>query len=246
MHEVAGVRAVLFDTFGTVVDWYRGVRDEVARFAEERGVALDASRFTLDWRGLYQPSMEPIRTGDRPFVPLDLLHEESLRTVLRAHGIAPDDLSAAEIGRLTTAWHRLPPWPDSVPGLLRLREHVLVGPLSNGNLALLVHMARHAGLVWDAVLGADVVGAYKPQRRAYQRAVELLGLDAAEVMLVAAHNSDLHAARDAGLRTAFVPRPREFGPEPTPDPVASEDWTLVVADLIDLAERVAHARAGSA
>ncbi|MBK1783612.1 haloacid dehalogenase type II [Prauserella cavernicola] len=231
------VEAVLFDTFGTVVDWRAGVAAAVDSFAERHGLDLDGQDFALRWRARYQPSMEPVRTGAREFVSLDVLHRENLLEVLGEHGIDAGTIEPGELTWLVEAWHRLPPWPDSVTGLRRLRERALIGPLSNGNLALLARMAKNAGLPWDVVLGSDVTRAYKPQPESYLRAVSLLGLEPGEVMLAAAHNSDLHAAASAGLRTAFVARPSEFGPGQTTDLEPAGDWDLVAGDLVELADR---------
>jgi 2-haloacid dehalogenase len=231
------VEAVLFDTFGTVVDWRRGVRAALDEFAKVHGLSLDSEWFALRWRALYQPSMEPVRNGTRGFVPLDQLHEENLRTVLGELGIDPDAFTREEIRRLNHAWHRLPPWPDSVAGLTSLRRSVIVGPLSNGNTSLLVRMAKNAGLPWDVVLGSDVLHAYKPQREAYVRAASFLDLEPGQVMLVAAHNGDLAAAKRAGLRTGFVARPEEYGPGQDTDLEATGDWDLIAGDIAELAEK---------
>ncbi|MFF5986594.1 haloacid dehalogenase type II [Prauserella flavalba] len=229
------IEVVLFDTFGTVVDWRTGVAAAVGEFAARHGLDLDGEEFADRWRARYQPSMEPVRTGERDFVSLDVLHEENLRAVLGEYGVDPGTIAPRELTWLNEAWHRLPPWPDSVPGLRRLREHVLIGPLSNGNLVLLARMAKHAGLPWDIVLGSDVTRAYKPRPEAYLRAAALLGLAPGRIMLAAAHNGDLHAARSAGLRTAFIPRPAEFGPGQTRDLEPESDWDLVASDIGELA-----------
>ncbi|HEY5856481.1 MAG TPA: haloacid dehalogenase type II [Aldersonia sp.] len=231
------VEAVLFDTFGTVVDWRRGVADAVDEFAARRGTTIDPQAFALRWRSLYQPSMEPVRSGAREFVSLDVLHEENLRVVLTENGIDPETVDPAELAWLNRAWHRLPPWPDSVAGLTTLRDRALIGPLSNGNLALLARMAKHSGLPWDVVIGSDVIRAYKPQPEAYLRAVALLGLEPDQVMLAAAHNDDLAAAATVGLRTGFVARPTEYGPAQTRDLAATGDWDIVADDIVGLAAR---------
>jgi 2-haloacid dehalogenase len=225
------VQAVLFDTFGTVVDWRSGIAAAVGELTD----AVDGLAFADAWRARYQPSMEPIRAGRRPFVRLTDLHRENLVATLADFGwsLAPD---RAE--HLNRAWERLPAWPDSVDGLLRLKENHLIGPLSNGDTALLVRMARHAGLPWDVVLGSDVTRRYKPQPEAYTRTAALLDLPLGAVMLVAAHNNDLTAARAAGLATGFLPRPTEHGPGQTTDLTAEADWDVVATDLVDLAERL--------
>jgi len=203
------VKALIYDVFGTVVDWRRGIAREAEAFLGPKGYKLDWKAFADTWRGRYQPSMEPIRSGERPFVRLDILHRENLLEVLEEYKIT--GLSEADIDSLNTAWHRLPPWPDSVPGLIRLKSKYVIGTQSNGNIALMVNMAKHGGLPWDVILGAEVVQAYKPVPEAYTRACEALMLPPEQVMMVAAHNNDLLAAKAQGLRTAFIARPLEFG-----------------------------------
>ena len=228
------LKAVLFDTFGTVVDWRSGVAAEVGRFAERHGLALDSSGFADKWRAEYQPAMELVRSGHRGYVPLDQLHLENLKRVLMAGGVSPDEFSPDELEELNRAWERLPAWPDSREGLQQLKSRYVVGPLSNGNTALLVHMAKNAGLPWDVVVGSDLLQAYKPDAAAYLGAAAVLRLHPGEVMLVAAHNNDLAAARDAGLATAFVPRPAEHGPGQSTDLAPAPGWDVVAADFIDL------------
>ena len=232
------VRAVLFDTFGTVVDWRTGVAREVAAFAAERGQELDAEAFADHWRALYQPALEAIRTGSREFATLDTLHRENLDRVLRRHGFDPERLDAEALEELNKSWHRLPPWPDSVEGLAAIRRRYIVGPLSNGNTSLLLDMARNAGLPWDVIIGSDMTRTYKPLPQAYLRTAEFLDLHPGEVMLAAAHNSDLHAARRAGLATAFIARPTEYGPGQTADLAPEGDWDLAGSSILELADRL--------
>ncbi|MFC9335805.1 haloacid dehalogenase type II [Arthrobacter sp. NPDC057009] len=232
------VRAVLFDTFGTVVDWRTGVAREVAAFAARLGKELDGEAFADDWRALYQPAMEAIRSGSRGFVTLDTLHRENLDQALRQHGVEPDRLDTAGLEELNKSWHRLPPWPDSVAGLAAIRRGYIVGPLSNGNTSLLLDMARNAGLPWDVIIGSDMTRTYKPLPQAYLRTAEFLDLEPGEVMLAAAHNSDLHSAREAGLATAFVARPTEYGPGQMADLAPEGDWDLVASSVTELADRL--------
>ena len=227
------IRAVLFDVFGTVVDWRSGVIAELAAFGQVTGVAADWTAVADDWRSRYQPAMEDVRSGRRPFVPLDTLHRESLDAIFAERGIGATE---AERDQLTLAWHRLDPWPDVVDGLARLRTRFTVGTLSNGNTMLLENMAARAGLPWDVVLGAQVAGAYKPLPRAYLGSVERLGHRAEHVMLAAAHNADLGAASALGLRTAFISRTTEHGPGQTTDLVAEGPWDFVARDVNHLAE----------
>lgn len=237
--DAAQVRALLFDTFGTVVDWRSGISREAAPFLARHRITADPDAFAKAWRARYQPAMEEVRSGRRPFTRLDVLHRENLEAVLRDLGADVSRLPADELDGLNHAWHRLDPWPDAIPGLTRLRTRFLVAPLSNGNIALLAAMAKRAGLPWDAILGAEVVRAYKPRPEAYTRTAEVLGLAPAQCMMVAAHNGDLRAARSAGLATAFVPRPSEHGPGQTTDLEAEEPWDVVASDFIDLATQLA-------
>lgn len=231
-------RAFLFDVFGTVVDWRSGVAREVAAAAERAGAALDAVAFADAWRGRYQPSMEAVRSGARAWAVLDELHRESLDAELAAFGVA-DAFDEAARAALNRAWWRLDPWPDVVAGLSALKAKAFIAPCSNGGVALIAHMAKRAGLPWDAILGAEVARAYKPQPAAYLRSCALLGFEPAACVMVAAHNDDLHAARAAGLRTAFVPRPAEHGPGQTRDLAPTGDWDAVVADFTELADAFA-------
>ncbi|MCA2241933.1 haloacid dehalogenase type II [Mycobacterium sp. WUMAC-067] len=229
------VRAVLFDTFGTVVDWRSGIAASVRRFAHRRHISLDPDAFALEWRSRYLPSMSEIRSGRREFVSLDVLHRENLVASLERFGISADALPGDEVEALARSWRWLPPWPDSVEGIEAMRRHVIVGPLSNGNTGLLVEMAKYAGLPWDVVLGSDVSRAYKPDARAYHTPARLLGLEPGEVMLVAAHTADLEAARSSGLATGFVARPQEYGPGQAADPAPSDAWDVAGASLVELA-----------
>lgn len=228
------VRALLFDTFGTVVDWRSGVARELAAFLERHGLRQNPQELADAWRNLYQPAMERVRSGSRPFVRLDVIHRENLDDVLMAAGFETELFSKQELDELSKVWHRLDPWPDAVEGLKRLRERFITAPLSNGNIALLLNMAKRAGLPWDAILGAEVVRRYKPEPRAYLDTVELLGLSPDECMMVAAHNDDLAAAASAGLRTAFVLRCAEHGPGQTTDLGPEGDWDYVARDFIHL------------
>lgn len=230
------VRAVLFDTFGTVVDWRTGVARQAAAFAVEQGQELDAEAFADDWRALYQPAMEAIRTRTREFATLDTLHRENLDQVLRRHGFDPERLGEDPLEELNKSWHRLPPWPDSEEGLAAIRRRYIVGPLSNGNTSLLLDMARNASLPWDVIIGSDMTRTYKPLPEAYLRTAEFLGLNPGEVMLAAAHNGDLQAAREAGLATAFIARPTEYGPDQTADLAPDSDWDLSASSIPGLAD----------
>ncbi|MCP3716751.1 haloacid dehalogenase type II [Paraburkholderia sp. CNPSo 3281] len=230
------IKALVFDVFGTVVDWRSGVAREAAAFLQRHAPTLDAFEFADAWRREYSPSMEEIRSGRRPYVRLDVLHRENLVKVLARCGIA--GVTHAEIDELNLAWHRLDPWPDAVEALNRLKRRFIIAPLSNGNIRLMVDVARRAGLPWDAILGAEVVRAYKPSPQVYSETADILGLAPAELCLVAAHNGDLAAARRLGLSTAFVVRPTEHGPAQKTDLKAEEAWDFVVDDLNALASQL--------
>lgn len=228
------VDAVLFDTFGTVVDWRTGISQAVAEFSS----AVDPNEFALAWRGSYQPSMAPVRSGEREFVDLDVLHRENLEATAAELGLPLDTADPSDVDRLNRAWHRLPAWPDSVPGLTELKRHFIIGPLSNGHTALLTNMAKHAGLPWDVIIGSDITRAYKPDPNAYLRTADLLRLPPERVMLCAAHNTDLAAAQEAGLRTAFIPRPTEHGPSQRHDLHATGSWDVIAQDIVDLSAQL--------
>jgi 2-haloacid dehalogenase len=236
MSALPGVKALVFDTFGTVVDWRNGIARDAKVFLARHGREdIDPHAFADAWRKRYQPAMEAVRSGRRPFTRLDVLHRENLDALLGEYGVTADE---AELDWLNRAWHRLDPWPDAIPGLLRMRPKHFLAPLSNGNILLLANMAKRAGIPWDAVLGAEAAQAYKPQPEAYTRTAEILGLAPGEVALVAAHNGDLAAARRAGLKTAFVLRPVEHGPGQTTDTRAEQDWEAVASSFEELAEKL--------
>lgn len=232
-------RALVFDVFGTVVDWRTGVAREAGPFLARYGVGdADPAAFADAWRRRYGPAMEEVRSGKRPFTRLDVLHRENLSGVLMEFGMDPTSVPEEELEALNCAWHRLDPWPDVVTGLTRLKARYIIAPLSNGNVSLLLNMAKRAGLPWDAILGAEVVLAYKPMPEAYLRTADILGLRPEEVCLVAAHNGDLAAARRYGLRTAFVGRPTEHGPGQTSNLRAEDAWDVVADSFSELADRL--------
>jgi 2-haloacid dehalogenase len=234
--SVSGVEALVFDVFGTCVDWRSGIIHAVGAVARHRRIAVDAAAFADAWRGRYQPSMEKVRSGQRPWTILDVLHRESLDSLLPQFGL--EGLDEGERDDLNRAWHRLDPWPDVVDGLSRLKSRYIIAPLSNGNVALLTNMAKRAGLPWDLVLGAETSRAYKPLPASYLNAAAMLGRKPEQVMLVAAHNGDLAAAQQNGLRTAFVPRPLEHGPKQQSDLAATGRWDIVARDFVDLAQQM--------
>ncbi len=230
------IRALVFDVFGTVVDWRSGIAHEAGPFLARHGRGdVSPEQFADAWRLRYQPAMEEVRSGRRAFIRLDVLHRENLEAILKDFDIDTAKVPCAELDTLNLAWHRLDPWPDVVAGLVRLKSRYIIAPLSNGNIILMIDIARRAELPWDAILGAEVVRAYKPTPEAYLRTVDVLAMKPAEVCLVAAHNSDLAAARKCGLRTAFVPRPKEHGPGQTEDLRPQQDWDVIAQDFSDLA-----------
>ena len=229
-------KALAFDVFGTVVDWRSGVAREAAPVLAALGLDLAPEAFADDWRARYQPKLEEVRSGGRPFVTLDVLHRESLEALLEEHGVGPEAVGEARLAELTCAWRRLDPWPDAVEGLARLKRRLPIVTLSNGNVALLVEMARRAGLPWDAILGAEVSRSYKPLPDAYLSTARMLDVAPAELCLVAAHHSDLAAARACGLQTAHVERPLEYGGRPAPDAHVAQAWDYAATSLTGLAE----------
>jgi 2-haloacid dehalogenase len=232
------VKACLFDVFGTVVDWRSSVSRDLAAFAGEKGISgMDWVQFAVEWRKLYQPSMEEVRSGRRAWTILDLLHRESLVQLLERYGIR--GLSEADVDHMNRAWHRLDPWPDVLEGLTRLKRTRIIAPCSNGNIALMVNLAKRAGLPWDCILGAETARAYKPMPEAYLASCRQLGLPPAAVMMVAAHNGDLRAAKAQGLATAFVARPAEHGPGQTSDLAADPQCVdLDAASFVELASKL--------
>lgn len=228
-----------FDVFGTIVDWRTGVAKAVQVFLENNGgVPVDPYAFADDWRALYQPSMARIREGHRAWVPLTILNRENLETVLKRHNISSSSLPDAELETLNEAWERLDPWPDVIEGLLRLKRVFGLAPFSNGSIANMVKLARYAALPWDAILGAEISRTYKPQPETYLRSVEALGLRPSQVAMVAAHNDDLFAARQCGLRTIFIHRPTEYGQGQTSDLTCTQKWDFIASDLNDLASQM--------
>lgn len=229
------IAALSFDVFGTVADWRGSIaRESAADLAAIGRDDIDPASFADAWRGRYQPAMARVRSGTRPFVVLDVLHREMLEETLADFGIT--EVDEAILADWTRAWHRLDPWPDAVAGLARLRARFPVVTLSNGNVALMVNLARRAGLIWDAILGAEVTGHYKPDPASYLGTAAALGIAPAALMHVACHHSDLAAARAQGLGTAYVDRPLEYGGAPAPDRHMAQDWDVSAGSLEELAD----------
>ena len=233
------IKALLFDVFGTVVDWRSGIANEVKIIANKNKIVINADDFAVAWRAEYQPAMEEIRKGNRSFTILDVLHEENLKKIASRFDL--DNLSSNDFDFLVKAWHRLPGWPDSSDGLNKLKTKFIIATQSNGNIALMVNMAKYSNLNWDVILGAEVVGHYKPEPEAYQKACNALNLDPTECMMVAAHHDDLKAASLQGLKTAYVHRPYEYGKDKLFDINEVNDykekrgWDFISIDLNDLA-----------
>ncbi len=232
---MTSIRAMFFDVFGTLVDWRTGVAREADRALSPLGYTLDWTRFADAWRAEYQPSMEEVRAGRIPFSKLDLLHRRNLERFMPRFGLT--DLSESVRHELTLAWHRLDAWPDVPAALKRLQKKFLLAPVSNGNISLMVDLARRNGFPWDAILGAEIAGDYKPKPRVYLAACEAFDLDPAQCMMVAAHSNDLAAAAACGLLTAHIARPGEYGPG-TGERVATVPVNFAAADLVDLAGKL--------
>jgi len=231
------IQALVFDVFGTVVDWRGSVIREGEALSRAKGLAVDWGTFADAWRSEgYHQAIARTRSGDEPWERVDVLHRRKLDELLVRHGIS--GLSEAEIADFNRVWHRLTPWPDAVPGLTRLKSRFVISPLSNGDFALLTEMAKHAGLPWDCILSAELFGAFKPDPRTYLGAAKLLDLAPGQVLMVAAHVGDLRAARSLGLPTALIPRPREHGPAHPGEPPDGSEFDFVAEGFEDLARQL--------
>ncbi len=234
MADLTNIRALTFDVFGTVVDWRSSIAREAEAMLAPKGVNLDWGAFADHWRKQYQPAMAEVREGRRDYVVMDVLHREMLDEALEAFGVA--GLDEPEMHRLTMAWRRLDPWPDAVEGMQRVKAKVAVAALSNGNVALVLAMAKRAGIPWDAILGSELVRTYKTDAAIYDSAPRFLDLAPSQVMMVACHPWDLDAAKARGLATAYVHRPLEWGAgteRPLPE---AGDYDLSVGSFVELAE----------
>lgn len=230
------IKALTFDVFGTVVDWRSSIAREIDDFSRRKGLTIDSVAFADAWRSLYDPAMDDVRAGRRPWIKLDDLHRESLLKLLPRFGVT--GLSEGDIDDFNRAWHRLDPWPDVIAGLGRLKRKFILATLSNGNVALLVNMAKRAGLPWDVILGAEVARHYKPLPEAYLGTAEFLALKPEQCMMVAAHPGDLDVAARCGFATAYVPRPLEYGPHATPERKTERRYDTVATDFLDLASQL--------
>jgi 2-haloacid dehalogenase len=231
-----GIRALAFDVFGTVVDWRASIVREGALLSQRLKLDVDWGAFADAWRAGYAPAMDSTRAAGVAWADIDTLHRRILDGLLPRFGL--QGLAPGEVARLNLVWHRLTPWPDAVGGLNRLKCRYPIATLSNGNVALLVNMARNAGLPWDCVLSGELIQRYKPDPAVYQMAARLLGIAPAQLMLVAAHPGDLAGAQRAGLRTAYVPRPLEHGPDGPMEPVGERVFDITAVDFLDLARQL--------
>ncbi|WP_036169331.1 haloacid dehalogenase type II [Massilia sp. 9096] len=225
-----------FDVFGTVVDWRSGVARAAAPFLARHGIDAEPHVFADAWRARYQPAMETVRSGARPWTRLDVLNRENLEDVLARYGVEPDAIPAAELDELNRAWERLDPWPEALEGLARLKRRFAIAPVSNGSIGGMLRLARFGGLPWDVLLGAEMARDYKPKPEVYLASIAAAGYAPAEVAMVAAHNQDLAAARALGLKTIFVRRPHEHGPRQTTDLHVEQDWDVVADSLLEVAD----------
>ncbi|SUZ47871.1 uncharacterized protein METZ01_LOCUS725 [marine metagenome] len=230
------IQALVFDVFGTVVDWRTSISRQAKEVGSRYGVEADWDQFADDWRAGYHSGMIKVNTGEDKWKIVDEIHRDRLELLIKKYGFPT--LGEDEIVSFNKSWHRLKGWPDSTEGLTRLKSKFIVASLSNGNIALLTNMAKFANLPWDAVLSAELAGKYKTHPWAYQRTAQLLGLNPEQVMLVAAHNGDLRGAINAGLRSALVTRPNEFGNSKNPDLEPEPDFDYFAKDFHDLADQL--------
>jgi len=231
------IDAILFDVFGTLVDWRGSLIRDFTSWSVGRGLTVDWTGLVDAWRAAYVPSMNRVRNGERAWANLDTLHRESLQDIGHQFGL-PATVHESDREYLVQGWHKLDPWPDSAAGLQCLKTRYIIAPLSNGNMSLLVDLARHAGFPWDAVFSAELFRHYKPDPETYLGAAEFLGLPPERVLMAAAHNGDLRAARKFGLRTAFIARPHEYGPAQTHDLAPQADWDFVASTVENLATQL--------
>jgi 2-haloacid dehalogenase len=234
--QASSAKALVFDVFGTVVDWHGSVAREVRALAKTKGLRVNAVKFAKAWRAGYRPAMDRVLRGEMPFAKIDVIHRAILEDVLRQFRVTT--LSEEEKAHLNLVWHRLKPWPDTVRGLKRLKSKFVIATLSNGNTSLLVNMAKQGGLPWDCVFSSDTFKLFKPDPGMYLGAADALSLKPEEVMMVAAHKADLRAAAKCGLKTAFVKRPLEHGRGGAPDLASEPDFTVNAESFIDLADQL--------
>ncbi len=230
------VTALIFDTWGTLVDWRSSVLDELVALGRRKDLTIDWEVFLNEWRNAYEPAKQRVNRGELQWATMDVFYRKALVQLLAKHNIT--GLGEDDIEYLNQAWTRTRPWPDSVAGLTLLKRRYILSPLSNASFAWLIEIARFAGLPFDCIISAENARCYKPRPEVYLAAVNLLGRKPEQVMLVAAHNDDLRAARSLGLRTGFVPRPTEFGSLQSKDLQAEENWDVIAEDMIDFARKM--------
>jgi 2-haloacid dehalogenase len=235
-NNLKNIKALTFDVFGTVVDWRGSIMREMRLLAREKNIKVDAAAFADGWRAGYQPAMQRVRSGDLPWMNIDALHRIILDDLLKKFSIS--HLTEDEKAHLNKVWHRLKPWPDAVRGLKRLKKKYIITTLSNGNVSLLTNMAKFGGLPWDCIISAELAKHYKPDPEAYQMAASLLDLKTEEVLMVAAHKSDLVAAQKTGNRTAFIARLLEYGPDFKNDISREKAFDIQAFDFNDLADQL--------
>jgi len=234
----SGLKAVVFDTFGTISDWRGSITRKGEALAKKKGIdGVDWDAFARAWRAGYRPGLAKVISGEREWTPIDTIHRERLEEILPQFGLG-NAFNEDEKADMNLWWHRLDPWPDSIPGLNRIKAKYLISPLSNGSLTLLTTMAKRAGLPWDFVFSSDMPKAYKRDPKVYRNAVELLGIEPHELMLGAAHNDDLEAARTEGLRTGYINRPYEYGVDQVKDFDADSDWDIIADSVEDMANKL--------
>jgi len=229
-------KALLFDVFGTVVDWRTSIAKDLGSYFATLGIERDWEAFAQDWRALYEPSMQQVRSGKRGYVRLDQLHRENLNALLSDYDLTACD--ETQLDHVNRVWHRLSPWDDVVAGLDRLKQRYILATLSNGNTELMVNLARFGELPWDTILGSEPAQNYKPEPITYQVSMDWLGLQARSCLMVAAHNSDLAVAKSLGMQTAFIARPTEYGERQTKDFQAEQSWDYVCDSMLDLADQL--------
>ncbi|MBT3305619.1 MAG: haloacid dehalogenase type II [Alphaproteobacteria bacterium] len=233
--DLSNVTAIIFDTYGTVVDWRSSVIAEGRALAQRNGIeGIDWDAFTDAWKATYRPYIEQVRGGERPWATNDALQRQRLDEIVEEFGIT--GLSERDLEDFNRAWHRLKPWPDSLPGLRRIKAKVPIGSFSNGNFLLLANMANHSDIPWDFIISSDLFRHYKPDPEIYLGAINLLGGEAERLMLVAAHNYDLANARAHGMKTAFVLRPTMFGPNQDTNLQAEDDWDIITDSITGVAD----------
>ena len=237
MLNKSAVKAVIFDTYGTVVDWRSSIATEVNTMAKAIGINIfDGDSFADAWRAGYEPKMKEVRDGLRSWTTNDVLHRERLDEIIPLFGL--NDLDDNQRIKLNQSWHRLSPWSDSIPGITRLKSKYIVSTFSNGSYRLLINMAKNSGIPWDSILCSDVFHAFKPSKKCYLGAIDLLGGEPETIMLCAAHNYDLSRGRKFGMQTAYVDRPLESGPNKTHDLKAEQNWDIITTSIEGVADQL--------